>query len=287
MKQNVRVVAKIIIALISICLIALVVAYSFTQMLSTPESVSAQLEKSGAYNAVADTLHESISSSLKAAQIEGPNVETILVSSITPVSAKAAVRPTLIGLVDWLNSDSAKQPDFSIDLSNIKNSIVAGARRQGDTGLGFVATREIPDTMVLGSSGDKQQQPDLSGVKANYVAVSHAQLPLVGVACAGIVLLVLLAFRNSRRRVVWPGWGLLLAGAVGLALAFGLPAALGSTLLKPTSKANDPNAIILGLTKSLAEAAQTYFYILAFVGVVLILVGYVAFKTPEHKKKKK
>lgn len=279
-----RLIAKIIIIITSVALVALVLCYSVTQSLVTPKKLSSSLSNAGAYSMGADGLRSSFKQSLAAANVSGPEVDAILVAAVSTSAVEKAATPAIQNATEWLKNADARRLTVYLDLTSIKSQIVREAKLRRNIETGFVATREIPDQQnLLGGSGASK---NIDGVRVAYRKVADLVWPLALGVAVGIGLLLLLSLRLPHKRLAWPGWVLLAAAAGGIALCYVLPVGLGATLLQPGKGSGlDVNGVALALIRSSMHDTLLSWYFLATIGAVLMAASTVEARK-YHKKQK-
>jgi len=104
----------------------------------------------------------------------------------------------------------------------------------------------------------------------------------------GLGLLVLLALRQPSKRLSWPAWTMIIAGAAVLLLMFVLPLIPQYTLPKGGQGQDEQVGVIaVGLVRGLAQGAKLYAYLLLGLGSALLAFSLVVKRNHAKKNKKK
>ncbi len=278
-----RLIAKILIGLTSAALVLLVLSLSLTQVVTSPKVLSVKLEKAGVYSLGSDALKSSFVTTLTSANVAPEVANAVVNASVSAGAVATAAQPALQSVSSWLASSHTESLTLSLDLTGIKSQISRQAKLSGSPEVSFVATREIPDQQEL--VGTKSQQ-SLEALKAAYQR-AVAMIPVLALSTVtGLVLLVLLAFRRPNKRLAWPGWSLVWAGVVGLAIAFITPFMVEQTLPKSGQAATDKSAAVaLSLVRLLANDTRVFWFVLLVAGSALVCVSLIIHKDPKKNKK--
>ena len=230
-------------------------------------------------------LKQSFVSSLTAANVAEPTARAVVEASVSATSVATSAQPALRSFTAWLKSQDQAPLILSLDLTGIKSQISRQAKLSGNAEVSFVATREIPDELIL--VGEDAEQ-NVTGIKTGYArATSLIPALALGVAI-GLGLLVLLAVRQPSKRLSWPAWTMAIAGAAILALMFIAPLIPQYTLPKGgQGQEEQVGLIVVGLVRGLAQGTKMYAYLLLGLGVVILAFSLVVKRHHTKKNKKK
>ncbi len=266
-------------------LVGLVYCWSITQVIVAPKELSSSLDQAGAYSTGADVLKQSFVSSLTAANVAEPTARSVIEASVSATAVATSAQPALRSFSSWLKSQDQAPLILSLDLTGIKSQIARQAKLSGSSEVSFVATREIQDELTL--VGEDAQQ-NITGIKTGYQRAVEL-IPVLAMSIAiGLGLLVLLALRQPSKRLSWPAWTMIIAGAAVLLLMFVLPLIPQYTLPKGGQGQDEQVGVIaVGLVRGLAQGAKLYAYLLLGLGSALLAFSLVVKRNHAKKNKKK
>lgn len=280
-----RIVSKILIAITALALVGFVSVYALNSTITSPEALSSSLERAGVYTQGSVAMRSVINSSLADAKLDPKAVGYVVDSSVSADSVRQAAKPALQDITTMLGSSSFVAREIAFDMSSIKSQMIREAKLQGSYDAAFVMSRDMSDRLVL----VKADEPDkTASLYVNYKSVSNSASWLGLAVLGGLILMIVLAFGKSYKRLAWPGWTFLIAGVIGLSLDYGVPFVLNATLLAPTAKGSgEYNGVVSGLVGALLETPNIYYYTLITVGLGLLATSMVMHKKHDKKEKKR
>lgn len=117
-------------SLLKISLFVFATAFALSGVIGSPETIKDSLDKSGIYETIVPGFLEAASQDegeegREDLPVDDPKVKEIINSSFSPQFLKSSADTILDGFHKWLNGETA-QPEFTVDLTGAKQSLVQG-----------------------------------------------------------------------------------------------------------------------------------------------------------------
>lgn len=281
---------KLLILVLSLCLIGLAGSLAIVQTLGSSTKLNALIRQAGFYDNAKQVFINQFDQLLNLpSDTDKAKLKTIIDRSISPSDIEKSVEPVLIDVVAWLNTGpDVSAPKLVINFGQLREKITAGVESAYNqttaSEIIFVLTGQVSDQIVIPLGGSEQTKNIISPetvkqIKYSYIFMKNIQWLLIGLVIALTVLLMLMHLKQGRRKLQKPAWAFFNAGASIVVTSYLLPYFLTNDNAE-TSLGN----VVPGFIRALTFEVRFWGFVWLAV-CVLLAVCSLALKKPDARKR--